>query len=183
MTPRTISSTRSLSRGYVYITDLSSGVTVEGMNSCPYQAADILAGLAAGLPNYQIAGMYYEYSNGAGTATPFALTDTSVSRQGVSSPYDLVRAPLIARPVLSSTSVNYADNAVSFTTLTNATEGLNGSPFGVSSSSQILSVCLCSFPQGSTYTGDLLYARFILGSALPLTGTGAVSCSWPTTWV
>jgi hypothetical protein len=183
MTPSTTSSTRSLSRGYVYITDLSSGITVEGLNSCPYQAADILAGLAAGLPNYQISQMYYEYSNGAGTATPFALTDTAISRQAVVTPYDLVRAPLIAQPVLSSTSVDYTDNAVSFTTLTNATMGLNGLPFGVSSSSQVLSMCLISSPGGAIYTSDLLYARFILGTPLALTGTGAVSCSWPTTWI
>jgi hypothetical protein len=170
--------------GHVIVTDQSSGVAVEGHNDCPYQAGDILCGLAAGFANYRISHAYFEYQNTAGGTTPaaFALTDTAISRQAVVSPYDLIRAPLIAQPVLSATDVHHAANQAVFTALSNAAVGLNGLTFSAGANSKVISLCLVSATGGSNPLLDLLYARFVLGSALPVSGSGLISVSWPTTW-
>ncbi len=160
------------------------GVVVEGHNDVVYQGADVLANLAAGNATYRISHMYFEFQN---TVTPaadaFALTDTAISRQGVTGTSDLIRAPLIAAPSISSTGEDYASNQVIFHSLTTVTTGLiNDLDFDAGADSHVVSMCLVAAPGGSNHLQDLIYARFILASPLPVSGSTQISGTWPTTW-
>jgi hypothetical protein len=172
--------------GRPIVTDVSSGTSVTGHNEVVYQGADILAGLAAGVPHYNLNTAYIEFQNNASpTIPPAAQTDTAISRQAFcTGQYDLLRCPLIAQPVITSSGSHYAGNDVSLTFLASQTVGLiQGLPFSPSDNSNIVSVCVLASPLGSTYTGDLLYARFALASALAVTGTAQVTLVYPLQWL
>lgn len=171
-------------RGHVRITN-SDGVTVTGWNDVTYQGGDVLAALAAGQSDYRISHMYFEYENTAGapTAGTVSRTDTAASRQAVSAPKDLIRAPLIAVPILAAADVNHTANRATFHALTVATTGLiNTLPFSAGSNSKIYAACLVAAPGGTDYLQDLVYARFILTTVLPVSGSGQCSGTWACDW-
>ncbi len=158
-----------------------AGQEAIGENLVTYQGGDVLAGLVAGRSTYKISHMYFEYENTAGapTAGVAARTDTAVSRQAVSAPKDLIRAPLIAVPTLTAADGNHVANRATFYALTTATTGLISSlPFTAGANSKIYAACLVAAPGGNTTAQDLVYARYILSVVLPVTGTGQCSGTW-----
>lgn len=171
-------------RGFIRCSN-DAGLVVVSHNDVVYQGGDILAKLAAGNSNYKISHMYFEYQNTAGSVTAGTVSraDTAASRQGVSSPYDLIRAPLVAVPNLTAADGNHAFNQATFYALTTATTGLlHGLSFSAGANSKIYAMCLVAAPGGSDQLQDLLYARAILSSPLPVSGSGQVSGAWTAFW-
>lgn len=164
---------------------VSNGVdTVTAYNAVVYQGGDILAALAGGQSQYKFSYLYFEYENTSGSpsAGSVARTDTAATRQGVTTPYDLVRAPFVSNPVYNTTDGNHAANQTTFFAITSATTGLNGLPFTSGANSKIYAVCLVASPTGAA-SGDMLYARALLGTPLPVAGSGQVSGSYISYWI
>ncbi len=162
-----------------------AGVEVFGHNDVVYQGGDVLAHLAAGDSQYRISHMYFEYENTAGSVTAGSVSraDTAASRQGVSAPYDLIRAPLVAVPLLAAADGNHLANQATFYALTTASVGaISGLPFTAGANSKVYAMCLVAAPGGSDRLQDQLYARWILSSAVPVSGSGLISGSWITVW-
>ena len=167
-------------RGFVR---LQSGLlVVEGKNLVTYQGGDILASLLAGDMRYRISHIYFEFENTPGIPGAAAAnrTDTGASVRSLTAPRDIVRAPLVAAPLLSTGDSNHAANRATFHALTTATVGLiNGLPFGAASNSKVYAVGLVAAVGGQDHTQDLLYARWIPANALPVV-SGQVSGTWTT---
>ncbi len=166
-----------------YVTVRSGDVEVRGKNLVVYNGGDIIAALLAGKPNYKISAFYFEYENTAGTPSAAAVdrSDTAADRQAVTTPKDLLRAQLVAAPLIESADDNHLGNQVTFHAVTSATTGLNGLPFSAGADSKVYAVCLVATPTPGTPADDLLYARFLLDTALPVSGSGSVAGSWVTT--
>jgi hypothetical protein len=172
-------------RGHVRIWN-EAGLVVTGHNDVVYSGGDILAHLAAGDSQYRISHFYFEYENTAGApvAGTVSRSDTAASRQGVSAPYDLIRAPLVATPILTPSDVNHLSNQATFYALTTASVGaVNGLPFTSGADSKIYAMCMVAAPGGSDRLQDRLYARWILSTVVPVAGSGLVSGAWLAEWV
>ncbi len=157
----------------------------EGHNDVTFQGADVLAALMAGHSEYKISHAYLEFANivdpDSGT---MSRSDTAASRQAVSDPYDLIRAPLIAVPLVASTDGDHDGNRVTYHALSNAAEGLiNELEFSADADSNIYAACLVAAPGGSDHLQDLVYARYILSSPIPVSGLGSVSLAWITDFI
>lgn len=164
--------------GYVVVRN-EAGQEVRGKNLVVYQGGDILAQLLAGNILYRISYFGFEYQNTAGTPapSPAARTDNNASLIALTGAFDYLRGPLIAAPTFSAGDGNHAANQVTFTALANASTGVHGVAFGAGSNSKVYAVDMLATPTGA-YTGDLVYARYILGTALPAVGSGQITASW-----
>ncbi len=164
-----------------FVTTESGGFTVCGSNLVVNQGHDIVAALLAGKSNYRISHMYFEYENTVGTPVEgaAAVTDTAADIQAAVSPRDIIRAPLVATPVLAPGNVAHQGNYATFHAATNASVGLiNALPFSAAANSKVYAQCLIVAPGGSAYLQDLIYARFILPAPLTVGGNGVVAASW-----
>lgn len=174
--------TPSQLRGSVQVS--VAGLTYEARNLVLYSGADILARLLAGETG-KISHVYIEYENTAGAVSPVPAGRgvTAVDLQSMTPPRDFLRAPLAATPLKYSTDVgSYAGNGVTFHAVTTATQGaLHGAltPFSAGSNSVVMAVSLVAATRG-VIAGDLLYARHVLSTPLPVTGLGQVSVTWNT---
>ncbi len=155
------------------------GDSVEGWNLVTYLGCDCLVRLLAGDITYKIANFAFEYQNTAGTPAPApaARSDTNALLQALAGSFDYLRGPLVSTPVLSASSGLYNANRATMTALSVATTGVHGVAFSAGSNSKIYSVSLLASPTGAA-AGDLIYARYILPSALPAVGSGQVGASW-----
>jgi hypothetical protein len=152
-----------------------------GKNLVVYTGGDVLMGLAAGKPNYRIAGFYFEYINTSGSISEPAVvrTDTAATRQAMASPHDLLRAQLAAAPLISALSGLYNGNQATYFSVSSATTGaLHSLPFTAVANSHVYAVCLVATPVPGDLTQDILYSRYLLGTPVPVTGSGQVSASW-----
>ena len=171
----------NLLRGYVRVTN-EAGDTVEAHNLVTYNGGDIIAQLLAGNDEYRISHMYFAFENTAGSPAPAAAarTDTAATNyHALSSPEDFLRAPVINPPTLAAADANHLYNQATFVAVATDTVGVNGVAFGAASNSKVYAVGLVAAPTG-IYTGDLLYANFILPTALAAAGSGQVSATWAT---
>lgn len=167
--------------GYVRVRN-EDGVSVEARNLVVYNGGDILAQLLAGNAQYRISRMYFGYENTAGSPTPApaARTDTADSAfHSLAAPQDFVIAPTLEPAILTAADPNHLFNRVLFHAIANSLVGVNGLPFSAANDSKVFSLGLVASPTGA-YPNDLLYAHFILPTALPVVGSGQVSASWAT---
>lgn len=165
-------------RGWVKIWN-EVGQFVESENLVVYTGADIIAALLGGDCTYAISHMYFGYENTAGTPSPpaAARTDNTGTFVAYTTPKDYLRAPILQPPVFSTSGVNYTDNIVTFSSIATATVGENGIPFAAGSNSKVFDVGLVASPTGLK-ASDILFAHFILPTALPAVGGGQVSATW-----
>lgn len=172
---------RSALRGYVRVRN-ELGDEVHSHNLVVYNGGDIIAQLLAGNDEYRISHMYFAYENTAGTPSPAAAarTDTATSAfHNLTSPQDFLRAQVLEPPQLEAADVNHLFNRATFNAIASDSAGVNGLAFGAASDSKVYAVGLVAAPTG-TYTDDLLYAHYILPTALPAAGSGQISASWAT---
>lgn len=152
-----------------------------GKNLVVYHGADIVAGCLAGLAPYKISHIAFEYENTAGTPSPAAAarTDTVASALlALSGNFDYLRAPLSASPLITSGGANYVGNQVTFTATSTATVGAGHAlAFSAGSNSKIYAVSLLAAVSGVN-TGDVMFARYILGTPLAAVGAGQVNATW-----
>ena len=145
-----------------------------------YGGGDIIAQLLAGNSQYKITHMGFEYQNTAGTPAPSpALRTDSVSTilTPLTGSFDYLRGALSSTPYFTAGDANHLYNQAHFTALSVATTGVHGVAFSAGSNSKIYAVSLLAAPTGVA-TGDIMYARFILATALPAVGSGQVSGAW-----
>lgn len=167
--------------GYVRVRN-AAGQCAEAKNLVVYNGGDILAQLLAGNAQYRISHMYFGFENTAGSPTPSpaARTDTADSAfHSMAAPQDFVIADALQPAVLEAADANHLFNRVLFHAIANALAGVNGVPFSAANDSKVFSVGLVASPTGA-YLDDLLYAHFILPTALPVVGSGQISASWAT---
>lgn len=168
-------------RGYVRVWN-EDGVVVESRNLVVYNGGDIIAQLLAGNDEYRISHMYFAYENTAGVPAPAAAarTDTAAATfHALTPPNDFLRAPVLNPVTLAAADGNHLFNRATFTAIASDTVGVLGLPFSSGSNSKVYGVGLVAAPTG-VYTGDLLYANFILPSALAAAGSGQISAAWAT---
>jgi hypothetical protein len=167
-------------RGYVRVWN-EAGDVVEAKNLVVYTGGDILAALLGGQAEYRISNFYFEYENTAGVPAPpaAARTDTVALFLGLTAPQDFISAPILLPPQYSTSDVNHVANQVTFLSVANAVAGYHGVPFGAANNSKVYGLGLVASPTGVT-TGDVLYAHFILPTALPAAGSGQISATWMT---
>lgn len=158
------------------------GEVSEGHNDVTYEGAQVLAQLLAGKSNYKISNFYFEFQNSGYSTPPVARTDTAASRQAAATGVaDLIRAELVAAPLVDTSGSPYSNNRDTFFALTTATVGLmHGLAFSAGAGSKIVSACLIAAPGGTDYQQDLLYARYVLATPVAVAGSGQVSGQWTT---
>lgn len=175
-----LSKFRSLVR--VWSLDRPDDVVV-GTNLVTYQGADIVAALLAGKDEYRIARMWFEYDNGGPASPSPARADTaaSVIAEAVAT-RDIVRAPLVAAPLLEPSASDYAANRGTYhaVTPTGADGEVNTLGFDSGSGSQVIALCLVASPLGTTINDDLVYARFALSSPVAVGTSGQMAATWLT---
>lgn len=167
--------------GYVRVWN-EDGLVIEGNNLVVYTGGDIIAQLLAGNSEYRISHMYFGYENTAGVPAPAAAarTDTAASAyHSLAAPEDFLRGPILEPPQLSAGDVNHSSNVATFNAIGVGPTGVLGLAFGPGSNSKVYDIGLVAAPTG-VYTGDVLYARYVLPSALPAVGGGQVSATWAT---
>lgn len=165
-------------RGYVRVWN-ELGQTVESHNLVVYTGADIIAALLAGQTGYNLSHMYFGYENTAGVPAPpaAARTDTVATFVAYTAPKDYLRAPILQPPVLTSSGVNYTANVGTYSSIATAATGENGLTFSAGSNSKVFDLGLVASPTG-LIASDILFAHFILPTALPAVGGGQVSATW-----
>jgi len=166
--------------GYVKVWN-EAGDVVYGTNLVVYTGGDIIAQLLAGNNEYRISHMYFGYENTAGApsfAAP-ARTDTAAFFSGLVAPQDYLRAPTLEPTILTAADANHNYNRATFTSIAVSSVGENGTPFSAGNNSKVATLGLVAAPTGLT-AGDVLYARYNLGTALPAAGSGQVSATWAT---
>lgn len=166
--------------GYVILTN-EDGQTVRGDNLIVYHGGDIIAQLLAGNDEYRISHVYFAYENTAGvpTAPAAARSDTVAYFVGLTPPQDYLRAPILDPPIITAGDANHDGNRVTFNSIGSGVTGENGLAFGSASNSKVFSVALVASPTG-LIASDVLYARYVLPTALPAVGSGQVSVTWAT---
>jgi hypothetical protein len=152
---------------------------VVGQNLVVYGGDDVVAALLAGLPAYKISHIAFEYENTAGTPAPApaARTDSNATLMGLAGNFDYVRAALSAGPLLAASDGNHAGNQVTFTATTTAAIGEHSLAFSAAQNSKVYAVSLLAAPTGLA-AGDVMFARWILSTPLPVVGSGQVSATW-----
>lgn len=158
----------------------SAGEQSVGLNLVVYNGADVVAQCLAGNPLYRISHIAFEYENTAGTPAggTAARTDTVASALlALVNPRDYLRAALSASPLITSGGASYVGNQVTFSATSTASTGVLGRTFSAGSNSKIYAVSLLAAPTG-TYTGDIMFARYILGTPLAAVGAGQVNGTW-----
>lgn len=170
----------ALLRGYVRVWN-DAGDVVEAPNLVVYAGGDIIAKLLAGDCTYQISDFYFEFENTVGVPAPpaAARTDTTALFLGLVAPQDFIKSPILQPPQFSASDVNHNNNQVTFLSVANAVAGYHGVPFGSANNSKVYGLGLVASPTGVT-TADVLYAHFILPTALPAAGSGQISAAWMT---
>lgn len=160
----------------------SRGEVSEGHNDVTYQGAQVLAELLAGKPTFKISNFYFEFQNSGYSTSAVARTDTAASRQAAcTGASDLIRAELVAAPLVDTSASPYSNNRDTFFALTTASVGLiQGLPFSAGAGSKIVSACLVAAPGGTDYQQDLVYARYVLTTPVAVAGSGQVSGTWTT---
>ncbi|HPS76601.1 MAG TPA: hypothetical protein PLS53_00435 [Thermoanaerobaculaceae bacterium] len=157
------------------------GEVLELRNLVTYQGADVIAGALAGLADYRLSAIWFEYSN-AGSPAPItpARADTAASVQAeatIPAQRDIKLGLLVASPVLTSSGANYAANKGTYHALTSGTDGLlHGASVPFGSSSKIIGVSLVALPA----SGPLVYARAAVSPILPVGSSAQVASAWST---
>lgn len=166
--------------GYVRVWN-EAGDVVEGRNLVVYTGGDIIAQVLAGNAEYRISHMYFGFENTAGApvfAAP-ARSDTVAFFSGLVAPQDYLRADILQPVLLDASDGNHNSNRATFNAISVASVGENGTPFGSASNSKVATLGLVAAPTGDV-SGDVLYARYNLATALPAAGGGQVSATWAT---
>jgi hypothetical protein len=123
--------------------------------------------------------MYFGYENTLLVPAPpaAARTDTAALFAAYAAPKDYLRAPIMQPPIISSSGINYLGNVATFSSIATAVVGVNGLPFTAGSDSKVFDLGLVASPTGLV-ASDILFAHFILPTALPAVGGGQVSATW-----
>jgi hypothetical protein len=158
-----------------------AGQWVESHNLVVYTGGDVIAGALAGLVGYSIGYMYFGYENTAGVPAPpaAARTDTVATFQAYVAPLDYLRTPTLVPPLITASDVNHNGNVVTFNAIATAIVGVNGLAFNAGVNSKVFDVGLVCSPTG-LIGSDILYAHFILPTALPAVGGGQIGATWAT---
>lgn len=167
-------------KGYVKVEN-EAGQKVEACNLVVYTGGDIIAQLLAGNSEYNISHMYFAFENTAGTPTAPAAARSDVADyfHSLSAPQDFLRAEVLSPVTITAADVNHNGNRATFNAIAVDSTGVNGVTFSAGSNSKVFSIGLVAAPTG-VYTGDVLYARFVLPTALPVVGSGQISATWAT---
>lgn len=141
--------------------------TINSNNLVLYGAADILALLLSGHPEYKIGAMYIEFKNLADPSDP--ITPPSFDRSGglayytglASSPdTDYLRVPIVLNPTLSSSDEElYVSNQATFFAISEGVVGVNGKEFSAAMNSAVYGAALVSTPDFADPTADIVYSR------------------------
>ncbi len=132
---------------------------IDRSNLILYGAADILALLVSGRPEYKISVMYMEFKNTGGTP----VSPPSYDRSGGKAYYDglvdadYLRVPLITCPALSKSSDDYQNNQVTFFGVTEGVEGAHGTPFNTNS--VVYGAGLVAAPDVGDPSRDIVFSR------------------------
>lgn len=172
---------RKLLSGYVRLRN-EDGQVVEGTNLVVYTGGDIIAQLLTGNLDYQITHMYFGYENTIGVPSKPAATrsDTAASIfHALTAPDDFLRAPILLPVTLDAADGNHSFNRATFNAVANGSTGVLGLNYGAAFDSKVWGVALVASP-GVDYTGDWMYAYYVLPTSLPAAGTGQVSATWAT---
>lgn len=150
-------------------------------NLVTYQGADVIAGALAGLLDYRLGAIWFEYSNAGGPAPiTAARADTAASVQAaatVPAQRDIKLGLLVTRPVLTASGANYTANKGTYHALTSGADGLlHGATIPFGSSSKIIGVCLVALPA----SGPLVYARASVSPILAVGSSAQVAAAWST---
>lgn len=160
-----------------------SGDVVESTNLVVYNGGDIIAKLLGGASEYAISHMYFAFENTAGAPAPpaAARTDTADDQfWSLVAPQDFIRAQILTPVTYDATDADHLFNRVTFYSISTATAGENGTSFGAAHDSKVYGLGLVAAPGATPSSDDLLYAHYILPSALPAAGSGQISATWAT---
>jgi len=167
-------------RGYVRVSN-EAGQVVESKNLVVYAAADILTRLIGGLSSYKLSHLYFAFSNTAPPTWTAQRTDTAdLFRDwftASSGNGDIVRAQLLAPTFSTSNGSLYTANRATFSAVASAAAGVNAVPFSQAQSSQVFSLGIVASPLDAIES-DVLYAHYVLPTALPVIGSGQISATW-----
>jgi len=167
-------------RGRVRVTN-AEGLSYESSNLVVYGGGDIIARLLAGYTEYRISHMLFAYHNTAGTADTVipVRSDTVASAftalNGTTKDY--IRASVLSPAQMSASDVDYTSNQATFVAIANAASGIHSLAFGAASNSKVNAIGIVAAPTGAA-AGDVLYAYFGLGTAIPAVGSNQVTATW-----
>lgn len=162
-------------------------------NNWLYDGTSIIAQLLRGSPdnkNYQISGMYIEYSNNSGAAVSpptFSRDEGRSYYDGLSADAtkDYLRVPLSSSFIESTDDTTYPNgNKVSFFASTTGTEGVHGKPFTSAAQSRVYGGALVAFLVDGDPTQDLVFARFYFSDTADQvikSGVQDIGLKWPVT--
>jgi len=152
-----------------------------------YSGADIMAALAAGVPDMKIATMYMEFENladpGDDPVVPsYDRTGGIAYYTGLSaSPNkDFLRIPITVSPALSTSDETlYNGNVATFFAVSSGLSGFHGKSFGPSANSAVYGAALVSSPEPEDQTRDIVFARTYSGIGKILKETGfEIGITW-----
>jgi hypothetical protein len=133
---------------------------IERPNLILYSGADILANVVSGNPAYAINVMYLEYENAPAPVAPAYARDGGFAYyNGLVSPQDIIRVPLIVQPEISSSDlVNYEGNQPTFFSVS---EGSVGAVTGVlfNPTSNVYGAALVAAPDINDRSQDKVFSR------------------------
>ena len=144
-------------------------------------AADIMAQLAAGNPDYAIATMYFEFTNGSvPSVTPLVDEgqDYYNGLDGVNK--DFLRVAISSTPTIESSGVDYAGDIARFFGLTSGAVGVKGLTFSQAAGSKVYGAALAASPTNA-FSGDVVFSRFYFTSLSKLNGS-QLGVQWPITF-
>lgn len=132
---------------------------IQRTNLVLYGAADILALLASGNPDYKINAMYMEFANTGGPPVPAPAFDRSGGRayyDGLVGA-DYLRVPILTSPALSKSNAVYENNQVTFFAVTDGVVGVHGTPFNTTS--VVYGAGLVAAPDIGDQSRDVVFSR------------------------
>jgi hypothetical protein len=132
---------------------------IQRSNLVLYGAADVLAQVVAGNPDYKLNAMYIEFENTGGTPVPAP----SFTRAGGRAYYDglvgadYLRVPILTSPALSASSANYENNQAAFFAVTEGVAGVHSTPFNTTS--VVYGAALVAAPDIGDQSRDIVFSR------------------------
>jgi hypothetical protein len=155
---------------------------IERPNLILYSGADILANVVSGNPAYAINVMYIEYENTAGTPTPPAYDRTGgfAYYNGLVTPKDIIRVPLITQPDISSSDVAlYDGNQPTFFSVSEGSVGaVAGINFNSASNSKVYGAALVAAPDINDRAQDKVFSRVYFNDPIAKQTGHEIGVTW-----
>jgi hypothetical protein len=132
---------------------------IQRSNLVLYGAADILALLISGNPDYKLNVMYIEFQNTGGPPVSPPSFDRSGGRlyyDGLSAS-DYLRVPIVAPPALSPSGAQYEGNQATFFAVTEGLAGVHSTPFNTTS--VVYGAALVAAPDIGDQSRDVVFSR------------------------